>query len=105
MDLFREERGSGLWSGEFVKLEGKVGLMVLAEVEQKHETFSGQVGFGGEGRVCFFRTLRICTPKSVTRMISHRLRNEGKFDTAWNQHTELVVQMYLQHNGILWNII
>lgn len=33
VDLFREEMGSGLWSGEFVKLEGKVGLMVLAEVE------------------------------------------------------------------------
>lgn len=34
VNLFREKTGSGLWYREFVKLEGKVGLVVLAEVEQ-----------------------------------------------------------------------
>lgn len=101
--------GSGLWSVEFVKLEGESWTDGIGRsgAVQKHETFRGHVEFWGPGPVggrgCFFRTLRIFSPKSVICMVSQHLRNEGKFDTGWNQHTELVVQMYLQHNGILWN--
>lgn len=35
MALSSEENGSGLWSGESVKFEGKIGLIVLAEVGQR----------------------------------------------------------------------
>lgn len=102
---FKEEIGSGFWSGESVKFAGKVGLMVLAA--QKCETFRGQVGFGsGKGAVPL-GLLELALPSQLPGLFFHTcLETKADFtlSSSLNGESKLFQGVSSKHDGILWNI-